>query len=137
MVKRFITMLKAYSFCAHEAFENFDEVRYSSIEKRGLFNILAVHLEDMQRITFRDKDRLRSYGRTLPGNKNTTLTREMFAYNAKKINGNCLEVQTIKDVFYLTYKAACEALGLLGDDREWETTLEDACASTTFEQLRK
>ncbi|GKD19527.1 DNA helicase, partial [Tanacetum coccineum] len=32
-------------------------------------------------------------------------------------------------------KAACEALGLLGDDREWETTLKEACASSTSEQL--
>ncbi|GJU05005.1 DNA helicase [Tanacetum coccineum] len=125
--------------------------------------ILAVHLEDIQRITFRDKDRLRSLV-DLPGKKNTTLT-EWFAYNAsnemgrhlsylefpsefvwhsdskswlpRRNNKDFFEVQTIKDVFYLTYKAACEALGLLGDDREWETTLEDACASTTFEQLRK
>nr|GEU38630.1 reverse transcriptase domain-containing protein [Tanacetum cinerariifolium] len=32
--------------------------------------------------------------------------------------------------------AAFEALGLLGDDREWEIALEEACASATSEQLR-
>ncbi|GJS85672.1 ribonuclease H-like domain-containing protein [Tanacetum coccineum] len=31
---------------------------------------------------------------------------------------------------------ACEALGLLGDDREWETALKEACVSATSEQLR-
>ncbi|GJS68775.1 DNA helicase [Tanacetum coccineum] len=121
-----------------------------------------LHLEDMQRITFRDKDRLQLVV-DLPGKKNTILT-EWFAYNASNEIGRHLsylefpsefvwhsdskswsprrnrkdffKVQTINDVFYPTYKAACEALGLLGDDREWETALEEACASTTFEQLR-
>ncbi|GJR77272.1 DNA helicase [Tanacetum coccineum] len=35
------------------------------------------------------------------------------------------EVQTINDVLYPTYRAACEALGLLGDDkRRWKLQLE-------------
>ncbi|GJU67191.1 retrovirus-related pol polyprotein from transposon TNT 1-94 [Tanacetum coccineum] len=42
-------------------------------------NYVEVHLEDMQRVTFRDKDRLQSVV-DLPGKKNTTLT-EWFAYN--------------------------------------------------------
>ncbi|GJS17525.1 DNA helicase [Tanacetum coccineum] len=58
--------------------------------------ILAVYLEDMQRITFRDRDRLRS----------------------------------VVDI-----PAACEALGLLGDDTEWEIALEEACVSATPEEL--
>nr|GEZ74643.1 DNA helicase [Tanacetum cinerariifolium] len=50
--------------------------------------ILAVRSEDMQRITFRDQDR------------------------------DFWEVQTVNDVFYQTYKAKCQALGLLGDDKD-------------------
>ncbi|GJY00989.1 DNA helicase, partial [Tanacetum coccineum] len=38
-------------------------------------------------------------------------------------------------VFYPTYRAACEALGLLGDDKEWETALEEACVFANSEQL--
>ncbi|GKB34033.1 hypothetical protein Tco_0878975 [Tanacetum coccineum] len=45
------------------------------------------------------------------------------------------EVQTIKDVFYPTYRAACQALGLLGDDKEWEIAFEEACGSATPEDL--
>nr|GEW96593.1 DNA helicase [Tanacetum cinerariifolium] len=47
-----------------------------------------------------------------------------------------LKVQTINDVFYPTYRATCEALSLLGDDRDWETALEEACVSATFEHPR-
>ncbi|GJT94743.1 DNA helicase [Tanacetum coccineum] len=39
------------------------------------------------------------------------------------------------EAYWRIFKAACEALGLLGDDREWETTLEEACVSSTSEQL--
>ncbi|GJV09640.1 DNA helicase [Tanacetum coccineum] len=45
------------------------------------------------------------------------------------------EVQIINGVFYPTYRAACEALGLLGDDKEWETALEEACVFANSEQL--
>nr|GEV38868.1 DNA helicase [Tanacetum cinerariifolium] len=73
--------------CAHEAYYRI--FKFDIHHREPVVQILAMYLEDMQRITFRDKDR-----------------------------------------------AACEALGLLGDDREWETTLEEACASATSEQLR-
>ncbi|GJY72845.1 DNA helicase [Tanacetum coccineum] len=46
------------------------------------------------------------------------------------------EVQTIGHVLYPTYRAACEAMGLLGDDREWEIALEEACVSATSPELR-
>ncbi|GJS44874.1 DNA helicase [Tanacetum coccineum] len=154
--------------------------------------ILEMHLQDMQQITFRDRDRLRSVV-DLPGKKNTILT-EWFAYNASNETSRHLsylefpsefvwrsnskswspqrnskssigrlayvhstsgelfflkmllchrkgcrdlfEVQTINDVFYPTYRATCEAFGLLGYDREWETALEEAYVCETSEQLR-
>ncbi|GJZ76324.1 DNA helicase, partial [Tanacetum coccineum] len=46
------------------------------------------------------------------------------------------EVQTVVHVLYPTYRAACEAMGLLGDDREWEIALEEACVSATSPELR-
>nr|GEV41665.1 DNA helicase [Tanacetum cinerariifolium] len=176
--------------CAHEAYWRI--LKFDIHHREPAVQILAVHLQDMQRITFRDRDRLRSVI-DLPGKKNTTLT-EWFAYSANNETGrhlsylefslefvwhsdskswsprrnikssigrlayvhptlgelfflrlllchrngcrDFLEVQTIYDVFYPTYRATCEALGLLGDDREWETTLEEACVSATSEQLR-
>ncbi|GJU83002.1 DNA helicase [Tanacetum coccineum] len=154
--------------------------------------ILAVHLEDMQRITFRYQDRLKSVI-DLPRKKSTTLT-EWFAFNKanevgrhlsylefpsefvwysdrkswspRKTNKSSIgrlayvhptsgelfflrmllchqkgcrdfwEVQTVNGVFYPTYRAACQALGLLGDDKEWEIAFEEACGSATPEELR-
>nr|GEV63719.1 DNA helicase [Tanacetum cinerariifolium] len=37
-----------------------------------------------------------------------------------------VDVQTLNDVFYPTYQTACEALGLLGDDKERDTTMQEA-----------
>ncbi|GJW09054.1 DNA helicase [Tanacetum coccineum] len=125
--------------------------------------ILFVHLEDMQWITFRDRDRLESVI-NLPGRKNTTLT-EWFAYNAANEDGRHLTyldfpsefvwyddhkswwsrrnskasighlAYTVHDIFYPTCNAACEALGLLGDENEWDIAMQEACASATSSQL--
>lgn len=46
------------------------------------------------------------------------------------------EVQSINNVFYPTYRAACQALGLLGDDKEWDTALQEACISASSPELR-
>ncbi|GKC13015.1 hypothetical protein Tco_1009797, partial [Tanacetum coccineum] len=108
-----------------------------------------LHLQDMQRITFRDRDRLRSVV-DLPGKKNTTLT-EWFAYNASNEMGRHLSYLKFPSEFVWhsdskswppqrnsksSIGPACEALGLLGNDREWETVLEEVCVSVTSEQLR-
>ncbi|GKA33645.1 DNA helicase [Tanacetum coccineum] len=98
--------------------------------------ILAVYLEDMQRITFRDQDMLKSVI-DLPGKKNTTLN-EWLSFNEANEQKGCRdfwEVQTVNGVFYPTYRAACQALGLLGDDKEWEIAFEEACRSATPEEL--
>ncbi|GJR60299.1 DNA helicase [Tanacetum coccineum] len=46
------------------------------------------------------------------------------------------DIQTVNKVIYDTYRAACEALGLLGDDKEWHTALEEAAFSSTPTELR-
>nr|GEV19896.1 DNA helicase [Tanacetum cinerariifolium] len=159
--------------CAHEAYWRI--LMFDIHCHEPVVQILAVNLEDMQRITFRDEDRLESEI-DLPGKKNTTLT-EWFAFNEANEVGRHLsylefpskfvwysnrkswpprknskssigrltyvhptlgelfflrmllchqkgcrvfwEVQTVNGVFYPTYRAAYQALGLLGDDKEW------------------
>ncbi|GJS09207.1 hypothetical protein Tco_0366003 [Tanacetum coccineum] len=41
------------------------------------------------------------------------------------------EVRTINGHVLPTYRAACEALGLLGDDKEWDIALEESIVSTS------
>ncbi|GJY32157.1 DNA helicase [Tanacetum coccineum] len=40
-------------------------------------------------------------------------------------NVDFLEVRTVHDIFYPTCRAACEALGLLGDDNEWDIAMQE------------
>ncbi|GJY50997.1 DNA helicase [Tanacetum coccineum] len=98
--------------CAHEAYWRIFQF---DIHYRELaVQILAVHLENMQWVTFRDKERLEAVV-NLP---------------------DFFEVQTIKNVFCPTCRAACEALCLLADDGEWDIAFEEACMSATSAQLR-
>nr|GEW80945.1 DNA helicase [Tanacetum cinerariifolium] len=46
------------------------------------------------------------------------------------------EVQTVKGIFYPISRAACEALSLLGDDKEWDIAIQEACAFATPTELR-
>ncbi|GJY86884.1 DNA helicase [Tanacetum coccineum] len=46
------------------------------------------------------------------------------------------DIRTVNDRVYLTFRDACEALGLLGDDKEWDTALMEACFSSTPTELR-
>ncbi|GKE79437.1 DNA helicase, partial [Tanacetum coccineum] len=46
------------------------------------------------------------------------------------------EIRTVNDVVYPNCRAACEALGLLGDDREWESTLQEASSTATPAEIR-
>ncbi|GJR01918.1 DNA helicase [Tanacetum coccineum] len=47
-----------------------------------------------------------------------------------------LEVQIVNNILHPTYRAACQALGLLGDDKEWEIAIQEACASAKSAELR-
>ncbi|GJY67250.1 hypothetical protein Tco_0469488 [Tanacetum coccineum] len=42
-----------------------------------------------------------------------------------------IEVRTVNVQILPTYRAACEALGLLGDDKEWDIALQESVASAT------
>ncbi|XP_071729327.1 uncharacterized protein [Rutidosis leptorrhynchoides] len=45
------------------------------------------------------------------------------------------DIRTINKFVHGTYRLACQAAGLLGDDKEWSTALEEAPASATASQL--
>ncbi|GJY61090.1 DNA helicase [Tanacetum coccineum] len=47
-----------------------------------------------------------------------------------------VEVRTVNGQILPTYRAACEALGLLADDKEWDIALEESTFSATSKELR-
>nr|CAE76063.1 B1340F09.1 [Oryza sativa Japonica Group] len=47
------------------------------------------------------------------------------------------EIRTVSSVEYPTFRAACEALGLLGDDQEWSNAIKDAAQWALPFQLRQ
>ncbi|KAK9055983.1 hypothetical protein SSX86_027070 [Deinandra increscens subsp. villosa] len=47
------------------------------------------------------------------------------------------DIRTVGGVVMPTYRAACEKLGLIGNDKEWELALEDACAWANAVELRQ
>ncbi|GJX83956.1 DNA helicase [Tanacetum coccineum] len=47
-----------------------------------------------------------------------------------------IDVRTVNGQILPNYRAACEALGLLGDDKEWDTALEESTVSATSKELR-
>nr|GEW40490.1 helicase-like protein [Tanacetum cinerariifolium] len=149
--------------CAHEACWRI--LKFDIHLREPAVKILAVHLQGMQMITFRDKDNLESVV-NLHGRTSTTLT-EWFAYNEANEDGKSsigrlayvhptsgelfyfrillchkkgctqfIDVQMINDVFYPTYRGACEALGLLGDDKESDIAMQEASMSVTLSELR-
>ncbi|GJR70888.1 DNA helicase [Tanacetum coccineum] len=46
-----------------------------------------------------------------------------------------VEVRTVNGQVLPTYRAMCEALGLLGDDREWDITLEESVVLATSAEI--
>ncbi|XP_071699316.1 uncharacterized protein [Rutidosis leptorrhynchoides] len=46
-----------------------------------------------------------------------------------------VDIRTVNQVEYQTYRSACEAAGLLGYDKEWTIALEEASVSATSAQL--
>ncbi|GKA40517.1 DNA helicase [Tanacetum coccineum] len=45
------------------------------------------------------------------------------------------EIRKVNDIVYPTCRAACEALGLLEDDQEWENTMQEAASTATPAEL--
>ncbi|GJV30357.1 DNA helicase [Tanacetum coccineum] len=168
-------------------------LEYPIHRREPAVQILNVHLENMQRVNFRERDRLDVIV-NLPDRKKTTLT-EWYVYNNEHTDGRHLtyldfpsefvwysdskswhrrvvrtrkslgrltyvhpssgdlfyfrmllshqkgckspiEVRTVNGQVLPTYRAACEALGLLGDDREWDIALEESGISASSAQLR-
>lgn len=46
------------------------------------------------------------------------------------------DIKKVRNVICPTYRAACEELGLLGDDKEWTYAFDEASAWATAEELR-
>ncbi|GJR63532.1 DNA helicase [Tanacetum coccineum] len=46
------------------------------------------------------------------------------------------DIRTVNGRVYETFRAACDALGLLGDDKEWDIAMKEASFSSTASQLR-
>ncbi|GKD22484.1 hypothetical protein Tco_1224187, partial [Tanacetum coccineum] len=46
------------------------------------------------------------------------------------------EVRTVNGKVLPTYRATCEALGLLGDDKEWDIALEESTVSASSTKVR-
>nr|GEU97982.1 DNA helicase [Tanacetum cinerariifolium] len=137
--------------CAHEAHCRI--LKFDIHRREPAVQILVVHLEDMQRITFRDQDKLESVI-DLPGKKSTMLT-EWFDFNeANEVGKNLSYLEFPSEfVWYSDRKSrsprknrkssigrltpACQALCLFGDDKGWEITFQEACGFATPEELRK
>ncbi|KAK1434099.1 hypothetical protein QVD17_11017 [Tagetes erecta] len=155
--------------------------------------VLAVHLENMQNITFRDNHQLLNIIND-PKQKRTTLTEWLYnnqidktgrhlryidylskyrwSLSSKKwkrrktkktaaigrliyIHPSCgesfylrmllthqsgcqtfIDIRTISGQIFPTYRAACEKLGLLGDNKEWELAFNEAANWATSSELR-
>ncbi|GJT15509.1 DNA helicase [Tanacetum coccineum] len=155
--------------------------------------ILSVHLMNMQRVVFREQDKLDSI--IVDTHKKKTTLTEWLHYNEWNTDGRHLtyldfpsefvwyadgkywrrrrvrtkssigrltyvhptagdlfyqrmllchqrgcksfpDIRTVNNIVYPTCRAACEALGLLENDREWEITLEEAALTATPAELR-
>ncbi|GKE49318.1 hypothetical protein Tco_1480576 [Tanacetum coccineum] len=121
--------------------------------------ILNVHLENMQRVNFRERDRHLTYldfpseivwySNTKSWHRRMVRTKkslgrltyvhpnsgDLFYFRMllshQKGCKSPIEVRTVNGQILLTYRAACEALGLLGDDKEWDIALEESAVSAS------
>ncbi|GKB95859.1 hypothetical protein Tco_0981996 [Tanacetum coccineum] len=46
------------------------------------------------------------------------------------------DIRTVDNIVCATCRAACQALGILEDDQEWETTLQEAACTATPAEFR-
>ncbi|GJY17791.1 DNA helicase [Tanacetum coccineum] len=117
--------------------------------------ILSVHLMNMQRVVFRETDRLDSvytddkYWQRCRIRTKSSIGRLIYVHPAvgdlfyqrmllcqQKGCKSFPGIRTVNDIVYPTCRAACEALGLLENDKEWEITLEEAALTATPAELR-
>ncbi|XP_076882480.1 uncharacterized protein LOC143530957 [Bidens hawaiensis] len=177
--------------CPHEA--SWRIFNFLIHDRHPAVQTLAVHLENMQNITFRDNDLLDNVvGNSF--NRRTTLTEWIrnnqfdergrhlryvdylteYTWKASSkswvrrslnttptigrliyVHPSCGEtfylrmllgyqkgcrsyscIRTVDGQIYPTFRAACEKLGLLGDDKEWSCTIEEASNWETTSELR-
>nr|GEU33484.1 DNA helicase [Tanacetum cinerariifolium] len=150
--------------CPHESCWRI--LKYDIHGRQPTVQILYVHLEGMQPVTFRDHQPLTLFVNNEDKTK-TTLT-EWLEYNKRngdglhltyidftkefmwysdtkswrwrqRRNSGCKtfdDIRTVNKRLYPTFRAACEALGFLGDDKEWHTALEEVAFSESSQQLR-
>ncbi|GJX82004.1 DNA helicase, partial [Tanacetum coccineum] len=134
--------------------------------REPVVQILKVYLEDMQRVSFHERDRLDTLDilkfsfrvRVVQGfkklapktNQNEkSLGRLIYVHLSscnlfylrmllchKKGCKSSVEVRIVHDHILPTYRATCEALGLLGDDKEWDITLEESDVSGSSAEIR-
>nr|GEV37712.1 DNA helicase [Tanacetum cinerariifolium] len=99
----------------YEDIENYisAELPSKEIDPEGHMVVVEfmIHGPCDERVVFREIDQLESMANN-PHKKKTTLTE--------------WDIRTVNHIVYPTCRAACEAMGLLGDDKEWETTLIEA-----------
>ncbi|XP_038716065.1 uncharacterized protein LOC120009516 [Tripterygium wilfordii] len=50
---------------------------------------------------------------------------------------NFTDIRTVKGVVHQTFKEACNAMGLIGDDREWHDAMDEASQWATSKELRQ
>nr|GEW85791.1 DNA helicase [Tanacetum cinerariifolium] len=101
--------------CPHEACWRI--IKYEIHSRQPSVQILAVHLENMQPVTFRDRQPLKM----IVNDEGCRLFKD---------------IRSVHNRLYPNFRAACEALGLLGDDREWHVALQKASFSSTCHELR-
>ncbi|GKB00538.1 DNA helicase [Tanacetum coccineum] len=131
--------------------------------REPVVQVLVVHGQNMQRIVFRNRDQLQSVADN-PQKKKTTLT-EWLDYNEHHTDIRQLtmsyvhsavgdlfyqrmllshqkgcrsfwEIRTVNSVAYPTCRVVCKAMDLLGDDRQWEITLEEEASTATPTELQ-
>ncbi|GJW73349.1 DNA helicase, partial [Tanacetum coccineum] len=89
--------------------------------------ILSIHLQNMQRVVFRDKDKLDS------------VMEDISRILISLLNLFGIQLGNIRTVVARStghQSAACQALGLLEDDQEWENTIKEAACTATPAELR-
>ncbi|KAL3633809.1 hypothetical protein CASFOL_022571 [Castilleja foliolosa] len=177
--------------CPHE--ETWRILNFPIHERTPAVEVLAVHLEDMHNVTFKENLKLQAIVRN-PSFGKTTLTewlesnkRDHDGLDLTYVNyssryrwyktGTCwiprvrlqnpaigrlayvhpafgklfylrmllchqrgcksfANIRTVSNVIHNTYRSACDALGLLGDDREWLTAFIESSSWATSSELR-
>ncbi|XP_071700242.1 uncharacterized protein [Rutidosis leptorrhynchoides] len=183
--------IDARFICPHEACWRI--FNFPIHHREPAVQILGVHLENMQLLTFHSREPLESIVQTNP-TKKMTLT-QWLHYNSSFCSGHHLtyldfplefvwydgnkcwkqranlkkpcigrltyihpafgeafllrmllchqkgcksfaDIRTVNNIVHSTYRSACEAIGLLGDDKDWSTALEEVSVSASSSELR-